>query len=94
MESQLVAGDAGFETRVARCALLMLAPFVLLGILSLQTRIGIPLLIPLLSLPMAIGLVRRFWRETPGPAFNLLLAQTAKFQVLFSALLCVAILLN
>lgn len=73
---------------------LMLAPFVLLGALSLQTRIGIALVIPLLSLPLAIGLVRRFWRETPGPAFNPLLAQTAKFQVLFSALLCVAILLN
>ena len=75
-------------------AVLMLAPFVLLGILGLQTRIGIALLIPLLSLPMAFGLVLRFWRETPGPAFNPLLAQTAKFQVLFSALLCVAILLN
>ena len=75
-------------------AVLMLAPFVLLGCLSLLTHIGISLLIPLLSLPMAIGLVRRFWRETPGPVFNALLAQTAKFQVVFSLLLSVAILLN
>ncbi len=75
-------------------AVLVLAPFVLLGPLALQTRIGLTLLIPLLALPMAVTLVRRFWRETPGPAFNPLLAQTAKFQVLFSALLCVAILLN
>jgi 1,4-dihydroxy-2-naphthoate octaprenyltransferase len=42
---------------------------------------------------MAFGLVRRFWRERPGPAFNALLARTAKFQVLFAAALCVAILL-
>lgn len=75
-------------------AVLMLAPFVLLGPLALLTRIGLTLLIPLLALPMAVALVRRFWRETPGPAFNPLLAQTAKFQVLFSALLCVAFLLN
>ena len=49
---------------------------------------------PLLALPMAIGLVRRFWREVPGPAFNPLLARTAQFQVLFAALLCVGILLH
>jgi 1,4-dihydroxy-2-naphthoate octaprenyltransferase len=75
-------------------AVLVLAPFVLLGPLALLTRTGLALLIPLLALPMAVALVRRFWRETPGPAFNPLLAQTAKFQVLFAALLCVAILLN
>jgi 1,4-dihydroxy-2-naphthoate polyprenyltransferase len=75
-------------------ALLILAPFVLLGVLSLQTRIGYTLAVPMLALPMAIGLVRRFWHEVPGPAFNPLLAQTARFQVLFAALLCVGILLH
>jgi 1,4-dihydroxy-2-naphthoate octaprenyltransferase len=75
-------------------AVLMLAPFVLLGALALLTRIGWTLLIPLLSAPMATRQVRRFWREAPGPAFNALLARTARFQVLFSALLCVAILLD
>ena len=75
-------------------AVLMLGPFVLLAALAAQTRIGASLLLPLLSLPMAIGLVRRFWREPPGPAFNALLARTARFQVLFAALLCVAILLG
>jgi 1,4-dihydroxy-2-naphthoate octaprenyltransferase len=75
-------------------ALLMLAPFGLLGVLSLQTSIGATLLCPLLSLPMAASLVWRFWRQPPGPAFNALLAQTARFQVLFAALLCVAIVLG
>jgi len=74
-------------------AVLMLGPFALLAVLASQTRIGTSLLLPALSLPMAFGLVRRFWRERPGPAFNALLARTAKFQVLFAALLCVAILL-
>ncbi len=82
--------------RFSRCeyAVLMLAPFALLGALAQATPIGVTLLIPLLGLPMAATLVRRFWRETPGPAFNPLLARTAKFQVLFSVLLCVAILLS
>jgi len=75
-------------------AVLMLGPFVLLAALASQTRIGPSLLLPLLSLPMAVGLVRRFWRERPGPAFNPLLARTARFQVLFAVLLCVAILLG
>ncbi|HSW22490.1 MAG TPA: 1,4-dihydroxy-2-naphthoate polyprenyltransferase [Burkholderiaceae bacterium] len=75
-------------------AVLMLGPFVLLAVLASQTRIGASLLLPLLSLPMAVGLVRRFWREPHGPAFNALLARTARFQVLFAALLCVAIVLG
>jgi len=75
-------------------ALLMLAPFALLAALAAQTHAGIALAIPLILLPQAAGLVRRFWRESPGPAFNQLLARTAKFQVLFSVLLCVAILLS
>jgi len=75
-------------------AVLVLGPFALLAVLAAQTSIGGSLLLPGLSLPMALGLVRGFWRERPGPAFNALLARTAKFQVLFAALLCVAILLG
>jgi 1,4-dihydroxy-2-naphthoate polyprenyltransferase len=75
-------------------AALMFAPFALLAALAASTGIGASLLIPLLGLPIAIGLVRRFWRETPGPAFNTLLAHTARFQVLFALLLCAAILLH
>ncbi len=75
-------------------AVLMLAPFALLGALSHLTHLGATLLIPVLALPMAAALVHRFWCEAPGPAFNPLLARTAKFQVLFSVLLCVGILLG
>jgi 1,4-dihydroxy-2-naphthoate octaprenyltransferase len=75
-------------------AVLVLGPFGLLAVLAAQTRIGAPLLLPALSLPMALRLVRGFWRERPGPAFNALLARTAKFQVVFAALLCVALLLG
>jgi 1,4-dihydroxy-2-naphthoate polyprenyltransferase len=75
-------------------AVLLLAPFLLLAPLALLTRADAAMFVPLLALPMALDLVRRFWRETPGPLFNPLLARTAKFQVLFSIMLCVAILLR
>jgi 1,4-dihydroxy-2-naphthoate octaprenyltransferase len=75
-------------------AALMLAPFALLAALAAQSRLDVTLALPLAALPMAIGLVRHFWHEAPGPAFNALLAQTAKFQVLFAVLLCVGILLD
>jgi len=61
--------------------------------LAVQTRAGIALALPGLTLPLALVLVRAFWRETPGPAFNPLLARTARFQVVFSVLLSVAIVL-
>lgn len=75
-------------------ATLILLPFALLAPLAVEVRIGLALLIPLLALPTALGLVDRFWHEAPGPAFNALLARTARFQVLFAVLLCVAILLK
>jgi len=74
-------------------ALLMLAPFALLLPLALLTRPRAALLMPLLALPLALSLVRRFWRETPGPVFNELLARTARFQVLFALLLTLALTL-
>ena len=74
-------------------ALLMLAPFALLLPLALLTRPHVALLLPLAALPLARSLVRRFWRETPGPAFNALLARTARFQVLFALLLCLGLTL-
>ncbi|HET7528142.1 MAG TPA: 1,4-dihydroxy-2-naphthoate polyprenyltransferase [Burkholderiaceae bacterium] len=74
-------------------AVLLLAPFALLLPLALLTRPRAALLIPLAALPMAWSLVRRFWREAPGPAFNVLLARTARLQVLFALLLCMALML-
>ena len=74
-------------------AALMLAPFALLPLFGAATPLGVAAWLPLLALPTAAALVRRFWHETPGPAFNALLAGTARFQVLLAALVCVAALL-
>ncbi len=68
-------------------AVLMLAPFLLL--------LPIELLLParhtlaaLPAAPMSLWLIRRFFRERPGPGFNLILAQTAQCQALFALFLC------
>jgi 1,4-dihydroxy-2-naphthoate octaprenyltransferase len=62
----------------------MLAPYFLLLFLA---PLGWPSALPLLSLPLAIALIRRFHRETPGPIFNGILAATAGLQLVFALLL-------
>jgi 1,4-dihydroxy-2-naphthoate octaprenyltransferase len=66
----------------------MLAPYALLPFLA--DALGWPAALPLLSLPLALGLVRRFHREAPGPVFNDILAATAGLQLLFAILLIAA----
>ena len=48
------------------------------------------LAVPLLSLPLAVKLIRRFQREAPGPVFNNILAATAGLQLTFALLLSLA----
>ncbi len=68
----------------------MLAPYVLLPLLA---GLGWPAALPLLSLPLALRLIGRFRRETPGPAFNAILATTAGLQLIFALLLSLAFLI-
>jgi 1,4-dihydroxy-2-naphthoate octaprenyltransferase len=62
----------------------MLAPYALLLFLA---PLGWPAALPLLSLPLAIALIRRFKREAPGPVFNNILAASAGLQLAFALLL-------
>ncbi|MCG2578542.1 1,4-dihydroxy-2-naphthoate polyprenyltransferase [Dechloromonas sp. XY25] len=62
----------------------MLAPYALLPLLA---PLGWPAALPLLSLPLALRLIRRFHREPPGPVFNSILAATAGLQLVFALLL-------
>ena len=71
-------------------ALLMLVPFA--GLLALAWRWPVVLVV-LVLLPLSAALVRRFLREAPGPAFNVILAATARFQLLFSLVLSTALVL-
>jgi 1,4-dihydroxy-2-naphthoate octaprenyltransferase len=62
----------------------ILAPYALLPFLA---NLGWPAALPLLTLPLAIRLIARFYREAPGPAFNDILAATAGLQFIFAILL-------
>jgi 1,4-dihydroxy-2-naphthoate octaprenyltransferase len=68
----------------------VLSPYVLLPLLAHR---GWPVALPLLSLPLALRLVVRFHRETPGPAFNPILAATAGLQLAFATLLTLGLFL-
>lgn len=47
----------------------------------------------LLALPFSLILVYRFFTQTPGPAFNTMLAQTAQLQLFYSILISVGLML-
>lgn len=68
----------------------ILAPFILLPTLG---SLGWPAALPLLALPLAVGLIRRFHQNPPGRVFNAILAATAGLQLVFALLLCLAFLI-
>ena len=69
-------------------AVLMLAPFVFLQpIARLLPHAHVAAAI--LSLPVALFAVARFWKEPPGPGLNGVLALTAQVQLVFAILLSV-----
>lgn len=70
----------------------MLLPYLLWPLLA--SGAGWAAWLPLLALPLALGLIRRFWVEAPGPVFNRLLAATAGHQFVFSVLVSGAYLLK
>ncbi len=83
-------GRAGSQVEYAT---LMLAPFLALAawIVFIEGG-GIWLALPFLILPRALVLMQRFRSELPGPVFNEILASTARFQIGFGGLLCIALL--
>jgi len=49
------------------------------------------MLLPLASLPLALGAVRQLRAASSGPQFNLALAGTARLHIVYGGLLCVAL---
>jgi 1,4-dihydroxy-2-naphthoate octaprenyltransferase len=72
-------------------AALMLSPFLLVPALARILPSGHPQA-AFLAAPLAVWLVWRFFREPPGPGFNLLLAATAQCQALFALLLSLGVI--
>lgn len=81
-------------TRIEFAALISFAYFVpplLWLVLGLST---FPLLLPLISMPMAVQCVREFHATPISPALNKLLAKTARLSLIFSLLFAVGLLLH
>lgn len=100
LETDRRAGRRTLAVRLGRrfskweYAILMAAPFAMLTVFYAQTSNPWTIVLPLAALPAAIHLVRRFWRDTPGPAFNRILGQTAMLQVAFGTLATIALLVR
>lgn len=75
------------RVEIAACALTPL----LLGLVWLRHDAVLAALLPLLSLPLALGALRIVVREPPGPAYNRALARTAALQLVFGAFLVVGL---
>ena len=70
---------------------LVIAPILLTPLFVAPTdRRPVAWLVFLAALP-AVLLARRFSREPPGPGLNLVLKRTAQLQILYAALVCVAL---
>jgi 1,4-dihydroxy-2-naphthoate octaprenyltransferase len=97
LDSDRKIGKNTLAVRIGRAAsraeysLLLVLPYLLLPALAQLTGAGWRLALPLLSLPLAWWLWRRFRAETPGPVFNRILAQTAQLQLVFGILLSIGL---
>ena len=76
-------------SRMYACELLL--PFLLLPMLAGMLGRGWWMMLPCLAAGSAFSLYRRFCAAADGPAFNLLLADTARLQAVFAALLVAAL---
>lgn len=73
-------------------AVMMVVPFALLPVFDRLLRGG-HAWVALFGLPLALMMVRRFFREAPGPGFNRILGQTAQVQLAYGVLLCIGLVL-
>lgn len=91
LDSDRRAGKFTLAVRIGRAAskieyaALLLLPFAILAACRLW--------LPLVVLPLALWLAWRFATEAPGPLFNRLLADTARFQLALSLLTCAALVM-
>ncbi|HSG22971.1 MAG TPA: 1,4-dihydroxy-2-naphthoate polyprenyltransferase [Azonexus sp.] len=69
----------------------MLAPYALLPLLA--ASLGWLAALPVLSLPLALKLIQRFYREAPGSVFNRILAATAGLQLAYALLLALSFII-
>ena len=95
LETDRRAGKRTLAVRLGRrgtvreYAALVLLPYALLP--AFAGVVGLPLALPLLSLPSAVSLLRQVTRRPSGPALNAALAGTARLCLVWSALFAIGI---
>lgn len=92
MGRRTLAIAAGPSLTIRIYAGLMLLPFALLPLIGRALPRG-HVWPALVTLPLALALIRRFVHEPRGQGFNRILAQTAQIQFLFGLLLCLGLVL-
>jgi 1,4-dihydroxy-2-naphthoate octaprenyltransferase len=99
LESDRQAGKITLAVRIGRpatrveFAVLVALPFAALPLLAVLTGRGLWLLLPAAAAPIALRLVRDLARAPISPALNPLLKRTARLELLFGLLLCLALAL-
>ena len=83
----------GYAATRIEYATLVLLPFVALPVLAVLTGAGLWMLLPAASLPIAVRLIRDLARAPISPVLNPLLKRTARLELAFGLLLCVALVL-
>ncbi len=74
--------------------LLLCAAYTMPVLLWLSGQSSVWVILPVLSLPLAIYLTRLIWKSTAGPVLNEALANTAKLVLLYSCLLSIGLILQ
>ena len=73
--------------------LLLSSAYAIPFILWLVGRSSVWVILPVLSLPLAISLTRLIWKSAGGPVLNQALASTAKLALVYSLLLSIGLIL-
>jgi 1,4-dihydroxy-2-naphthoate octaprenyltransferase len=78
----------------AEYTVLLVAAYVGLPVVWFTGILSFWVLMPALSLPVGIALIKRIWQDTTGPKLNGLLAATASLALIFSLLLAVGLVFS
>jgi 1,4-dihydroxy-2-naphthoate octaprenyltransferase len=87
----VMIGDRGARLEYTA---LQVGAYTLPAIFWLDAQSSVWILLPTLSLPLAIRLNRIVWKTQAGPALNHSLAGTAKLTLMFSVLLSIGLILS
>ncbi|MGD8881089.1 MAG: 1,4-dihydroxy-2-naphthoate polyprenyltransferase [Desulfobacterales bacterium] len=85
----VIIGDRGSRVEYV---LLLAGAYAIPIILMLSGRMSAWVMLPLISLPLALSLMHFIWKHPAGPILNQALAKTAKLALIYSLLLSIGLI--